>query len=580
VIDFEPIDRHFAALMQRLGADADAALAARLVSRATRLGDICLDLAAWAGTSLDGLFTPDLASWLRALKQSPVVGSAEDRTPMVLDARGRLYLRRYYDYEQRLAGAIRNLSARRQSEEWSKARRAVTMLFPVQSGVTDDQALAAVAALASGFTVITGGPGTGKTTTVAKVLALILDQDHQTRIALAAPTGKAADRLQSAVRDAAARLDVSPEIKAAMPEEAFTIHRLLGPLPDSPYFKHHARNPLPYDVVVVDEASMVDLALMAKLVDAVPQSARLVLLGDRDQLASVQAGYVLGDLCDTGVEHVYSAAFAALVRDITGCDIQGRGPAGFQDSIIELRTNYRFGADSGIGRLSRQVNAGECPLIESHDLPDLGFTPLPPAPLLKRRLKDLVIQGYAPYLTAADPAERLERLNGFRILCALKEGPFSVGALNTLAEDVLAQAGLIKPMGRQYHGRPILVTRNDSRLQLYNGDVGIILKTRDGLKAFFPGPEGGPRVFSPGRLPEHDTVYAMTVHKSQGSEFGHVLMVLPERDTPVLTRELIYTGITRARKRLDLWAAPGVLKTAVARRIKRTSGLRDALWGV
>lgn len=580
-VDFEPIDRHFAELMQRLGGDNDVTLAARLLSRATRQGDICLDLAAWAGTPPDDPLgaTPAFADWLKALRQSPVVGTATDCTPMVLDAKARLYLRRYFDYEQRLAAAIRVLSARRHSVDWPKARRTLSALFPIKAETIDYQALATIAALATGFTVITGGPGTGKTTTVAKVLALVLDQDRQARIALAAPTGKAADRLQASVREAAAGLACSDEIKAAMPAEAFTIHRLLGPLPDSPYFRHHAQNSLPYDVVVVDEASMVDLALMAKLVDAVPESARLILLGDRDQLASVQAGYVLGDLCDTGVEHVYSAAFAALVRDITGFDIQGQGPAGFQDSIIELRTNYRFGADSGIGRLSRQVNAGQCSLIESRDLPDLSITHLPPAPLLKRSLKDLIIQGYAPYLSSDNPAESLERLNAFRILCAIKDGPYGVGALNILAEDVLESSGLIKPVGVHYHGQPILITRNDSRLYLYNGDVGIILKTSDGLKAFFPGPEGGPRALSPGRLPEHVTVFAMTVHKSQGSEFGHVLMVLPERDTPVLTRELIYTGITRARTRLDLWAEPGVVKAAVARRIKRASGLRDALWG-
>jgi len=461
VIDFEPIDRHFAALMQRLGADADVALAALLVSRAARQGDICLDLAAWAGTPLpeQNCATPSLDAWRKAVQSSPVVGSDNDYTPMVLDAKSRLYLRRYYDYEQCLAAAIRNLSARRQSVDWDKARRTLSALFPTESETIDYQALAAIAALATGFTVVTGGPGTGKTTTVAKILALILDQDHQARIALAAPTGKAADRLQASVRQAAARLACGDAVKAAMPAEAFTIHRLLGPLPDSPYFRHHALNPLPYDVVVVDEASMVDLALMAKLVDAVPQGARLILLGDRDQLASVQAGYVLGDLCDTGVEHAYSAAFAALVRDVAGYDIQGGGPAGFVDSIIELRTNYRFAPDSGIGRLSRQVNTGECSMIEAHDLPDLGFTPLPAAPLLKRHLKELIIQGYAPYLTATDPAERLERLNGFRVLCALKEGPYGVGALNALAEDVLESSGLIKPMGRQYHGRPVLITQ-------------------------------------------------------------------------------------------------------------------------
>jgi len=581
VIDFEPIDRHFAALMHRLGGDGSVSLAAQLLSRATRLGDICLDLAAWAGTPLpeQNCATPALEAWRKALQSSPVVGSDNDYTPMVLDAKSRLYLRRYHAYEQRLAEAIRVLSARRHSVDWDKARRTLPALFPQNLQTVDYQALATIAALRTGFTVITGGPGTGKTTTVAKVLALILDQDQQARIALAAPTGKAADRLQAAVREAAARLTLDDGVKAAMPQEAFTIHRLLGPLPDSPYFRHHAQNPLPYDVVVVDEASMVDLALMAKLVDSVSEDARLILLGDRDQLASVQAGYVLGDLCDTGVEHAYSVAFAALVRDAAGFDIQGQGPAGFQDCIIELKTNYRFGADSGIGRLSRQVNTGQCSLIESHNLPDLSFTPLPAAPLLKRQVKDLIIQGYAPYLSSDNPAESLERLNAFQILCALKDGPYGVGALNTLAEDVLEASGLIKPVGQHYHGQPVLITRNDSRLHLYNGDVGIIFKTGDGLKAFFTGPEGVPRTFSPGRLPEHVTVYAMTVHKSQGSEFGHVLMVLPDRDTPVLTRELVYTGITRARTRLDLWAEPTVLQTAVARRIERTSGLRDALWG-
>jgi len=581
VIDFEPIDRHFAELMHRLGGDSSVSLAAQLLSRATRQGDICLDLAAWAGTPLDEPLcnTPALTAWLQALRQSPVVGAASDCTPMILDSKARLYLRRYFDYEQRLAGAIRNLSARLYNVDWARARRTLSALFPRNHQTIDYQALAALAALATGFTVITGGPGTGKTTTVAKVLALILDQDRQTKVVLAAPTGKAADRLQASVREAAERLTLDNGVKASIPEEAFTIHRLLGPLSDSPYFKHHARNKLSYDVVVVDEASMVDLALMAKLVDAVPESSRLILLGDRDQLASVQAGYVLGDLCDTGVEHGYSSVFAARVSDITGFDIQGRGPAGFQDSIIELKTNYRFGPESGIGRLSRQVNDGACGLIDSHDLPDLGFRPLPPAPLLKRQLKDLIIQGYAPYLTSTDPGKSLERLNDFRVLCALKEGPYGVNALNALAEDVLEASGLIKPVGQHYHGQPILITRNDSRLHLYNGDVGIILKTADGLSAFFPGPEGQPRIFSPARLPEHVTVFAMTVHKSQGSEFGHVLMVLPERDTPVLTRELIYTGITRARTRLDLWAEPNILQNAVARRIVRTSGLRDALWG-
>jgi len=320
---------------------------------------------------------------------------------------------------------------------------------------------------------------------------------------------------------------------------------------------------------------MIDLALMAKLAAAVPTTARLILLGDKDQLASVEAGNVLGDICDTtGPRNGSPAEPLPLGAD-----------AMLAKHIVELRTNYRFSADSGIHRLSQLVNAGDADgataLCEAGGHAEIEFAPTPAPVRLVGALGPRALEGYRAFLTAARPEEALQRLGDFRILCATRHGPFGIENVNRLLEQALAGEGLIEPVATHYHGRPVLIRTNDYQLRLFNGDVGLILRDIESggeLRAFFLDAEGRLRRVLPARLPTHETTFAMTVHKSQGSEFPRVLLILPESDMAVLTRELVYTGLTRARTKVELWANTATLRTAIGRRTIRNSGLRDALW--
>ena len=424
-----------------------------------------------------------------------------------------------------------------------------------------------------GFCVISGGPGTGKTYTLVLILALLLEleRDRKLRIAVAAPTGKGSRAHSGLNPDRQSQLGMRRDDQGPTAGAPTTIHRLLGHLPDSARFRHDTDNPLPFDVIAVDEASMVDLALMAKLFRAIPASARVILLGDKDQLASVEAGAVLGDIC---------AAAGAGSREGTG---MGRGTDGgpltpslspsdgervpvragegsardsLADCVVQLRKNYRFGEQSGIYRLSNAINEGRAEdalriLKDSgtNAAADLISTPLPRRGELKEALRARVTAGFNEFLKASDPVAALAALARFRILCALREGPFGVAGLNQVTEEILEEAGLIRPQDPWYARRPIMITRNDYNLKLFNGDIGLLLPDADSgePRAFFPGPDNTLRKFLPLRLPAHETAFAMTVHKSQGSEFERVLLILPERESPVLSRELLYTGITRAR---------------------------------
>jgi len=591
---FSRIDIHFARFVRRLspGENYNIVLAAALVSKFTREGNICLDLAAHAGKKivishqpLRELECPGLDTWMAELKACSVVGMPGDYTPMVLNSASRLYLWRYWDYEQTCAGKLLWLSREKKSFDVELFKQGLQVVFPADDddGVME-QKLSALAALKSGLCVITGGPGTGKTTLVSKILSLLLHQNSSLRVALAAPTGKAAQRVGEAVSETIQLFDLPDAIKASISGKASTIHRLLGIIPSKSRPRFNEENLLPYDVIVIDEASMVDVGLMAKLVQAIKPSARLILLGDKNQLASVQAGHVLGDICDTGAVHGYSRELAADVKEMMGCELETGTASGMQDSVIELRKTYRFSPDSGIYQLSRCVNQGDVPscmdIISSDDYRDIRVHEAAPDDQAPGDLQAIVLGAYTPYLRTTGPGESLDLFGSFRVLCALREGPFGVVRMNALIEKVLAAHGLIKPAAQYYHGRPVLITANDYTMRLFNGDVGIILFDHDDkeLRAFFPTPEGVPRKVSPMRLPQHETAFAMTVHKSQGSEFDGVLLMLPDRDVPVLTRELIYTGITRAMNNLDIWMDRDVFAAAVARRTERASGLRDLLW--
>ena len=602
------LDVHFARFMGRLAhtRDPELGLAAALASSHTRQGHICLNLAGLAGKSLleedgsDPIACPALSHWQEKLRGTIVVGNPGEFKPLILDDNSRLYLHRYWDYEKKLAHLI--LSRVREHEtnmDTACLKEGLQRLFgknstpppPGRTQAMDWQKISAFTSLVNKFSVISGGPGTGKTTTVAKILALVLEQPNakKVRIALVAPTGKAAARLQEAVVHAKEKLHCRDEIKEQIPEKASTIHRLLGTIPGSPYFRHHADNLLPVDLVVVDEASMVDLALMSKLVQALPAQARLVLLGDKDQLASVEAGAVLGDICDTGRGHTFSTPFKEYLKEVTGYDMETEkreeDRPGICDSIVQLHRSFRFGSHSGIHGVSTAVNAGDQDLavapVMTGQYEDVRWKNLPQPHVLPTAIRDAVIRGFRDYLRARDVEEIFHLFDRFRILCALRKGPYGVAALNAMAEKILKGEGLIDPAGEWYAGRPVLITRNDYHLRLFNGDVGMALPdpaANHDLRVFFPAPDGTLRKIHPIRLPEHETVYAMTVHKSQGSEFDKLLLLLPDRDAPVLTRELLYTGITRAKEAVEIWATEAVFRTAVSRRIERTSGLRDALW--
>jgi exodeoxyribonuclease V alpha subunit len=423
------------------------------------------------------------------------------------------------------------------------------------------------------------------------LLALLLEQTSgiKPRIAVVAPTGKAAARLAESIQLVKAGLRCDESIKAALPTETRTIHRLLGVREGSPYFRHDAANPLAVDVVVVDEASMVDLALMAKLFAAIPRHARVILLGDKDQLASVEAGAVLGDLCLPSQVNRFTPEFSADFTSLTGETLPSESVAlTATNAFVQLHRNYRFATGSGLRQLSEAVNAGDADgavrLLRGLTATDgVTWNESPSPARLREALRDQVLAGYRSYLEAIEPADALRQLSRFRILGAVRHGPWGVERLNRLVEEILAAEGLIvrEPNEANYRGRPVQVTRNDYDLRLFNGDVGLMLAAENdaSLRIVFPDADNTVRSLAPQRLPEHETVFAMTVHKSQGSEFERVLLVLPDAASPVVTRELLYTGLTRARAHVELWSTEATLRQAVATPVRRASGLREAVWG-
>jgi exodeoxyribonuclease V alpha subunit len=562
------------------------------------------------------------AAWssLSTLEIEPADDSGS--SPLVLSA-GLLYLRRYWRCETRLAAQIRaRVSGALDSPpaiDVSAASTLLDRLFPRADGdaAADWQKIACALALRGRLTLITGGPGTGKTYTAARLLVLLqsLQRGPQAlRVALAAPTGKAAARLRQSISQALQ--DLGEAFGPALGLDAWvdrlgparTLHALLGTQPGTRRFRHDASHPLDVDLLVVDEASMVHLEMMALLLEALPASARVVLLGDKDQLASVEAGAVLGDLCqgagEGGAVGGCNPGTAAWVERLTGQPLPpsalGAGPALAQQTVV-LRRSHRF--DGPIGQLALALNRGDAPAALALLRADADGPVAMPAARDTGAVLRLALQGragvaggYRAYL--ARLAERpddadvaafapwarvvLRSFDTFRVLCAVRDGAWGVAGLNAAIERALVDAGLISRRGEWYEGRPLMVTRNSPALGVFNGDIGIVLRT--------PGPGAALRCWfldgdalhsvSVARLADVETAFAMTVHKSQGSEFEHVVLVLPEDDAPVLTRELLYTGITRARRALTLVAPqPGLLTSAAGRRTRRISGLRQRLQG-
>ncbi len=573
-------------------------LAAALVSRDAGEGHVCLPLELLNPQEMFAGRHPELAQaiwqaagsptdWHQLLSDNPAVSDGSHATPLVLQQQ-RLYLHRMWQSEGEVVAFIHRQQQPLPVDE-AALRATLDHYFGQQP--EDWQKIAAAVALTRQVAVISGGPGTGKTTTVAKLLACLIELYPGTpRIELAAPTGKAAARLTESLGKTLQQLALDEAVLKRFPAEATTLHRLLGALPGSQRMRYHAGNPLHLDVLVVDEASMVDLPMLANLIAALPPQARVIFLGDRDQLASVEAGAVLGDICRCA-EYGYSPARAAELTRLTGCEVIGNEDAAaplVRDAICLLRKSYRFTASSGIGQLAMAVNAGDikrADAVFSGEFNDIRRCGLSSSDEYQQLLNDCAA-GYRDYLTllaqGATPAEVLLAFGRFQLLCALREGPFGVSGLNERIEATLRHSGLIRRMtaanGKWYVGRPVMIARNDRILGLFNGDIGIaMLDDERALKVFFPLPNGSIKAVQPSRLPPHDTAYAMTVHKSQGSEFEHTLMVLPNQVMPVLTRELVYTGITRAKHQLTLYADTRVFNSAVKMRTQRRSGLVERL---
>lgn len=534
---FSNLDRRFA---RHLDARAAAGTqwvghAAALASLMLRNGHPCMSLEDASLMAVEGLDRalrwPDAAAWRKDLLGSGLVTeNIEHFLPLFLDTKNRLYLHRYAEYEHHLAADVRSRIAEQR------------------------------------FSAIVGGPGTGKTYTILQTIVARLEANPSIRIVLAAPTGKAAQRMEESIRAGLTRLTVTADLAERIPRHAATLHRLLGARADSAFFRHDAEHPLVADLVIVDEASMVDLPLMAKLLAALPSNCELMLVGDPDQLASVEAGAVLADIVAAGE------------------DAPATQPTALSKSVKRLLTQHRYGPQSGIGVLCEAIRRGDAEaaltVLEDPSRPDVRLRELPAPAALAGRLRDTpLIAALQAALKLQDAGEILQALAGFRILCPTRRGPCGMESLNTVIENILHEDGVIDRDDEFYAGRTVLVTRNDYGLQLFNGDSAVIVhdpKTRE-VEAAFIGEHGQLRLLPVARLPAHQTNFAMTVHRSQGSEFDRVLIVLPPGQSPLLTRELLYTAVSRAKQDVEIWADPQTVRIACARRVRRTSGLRDRL---
>lgn len=569
---------------------------AYLLSKKLSEGHICLHLdqlpAAIEELPQQYYITPGS----RHLENIPLVGkNGDDKYPFVL-YQNRLYLQRYFRYETSFLRRISEFLATEKEELPRRLQllqehrtfiidlfaRAASLTANEQEDLADWPLAAAITGLLHNFTIITGGPGTGKTTTVAKILAILYATNPALKVALAAPTGKAAARMAESLRQTTLPLeaDILEKFQTLHPS---TIHRLLKPLPDTPYFRHNKENTLNYDVVIVDECSMIDVALFAKLLDAIAHGTRLIMLGDKDQLASVEAGSLFGDLClaqgalnqfdPDRLELINAFVEDPLARLPKSQLSNDRSHPLFQH-LIELRRSHRFNGFSGIGSFSKAVIRNDIDTITKFLAPgaddqvniDQEYS---------TELFEKFVAGYAAFIAEKDIRTALKKMNTLRVLCAIREGEQGLYALNNRIEKYLDLKKLIHHTVPFYENRPIILTRNYYEHGLFNGDTGIIRANEEGvLMAWFEDSSGTLKSIMPGYLSEAETVFAMTIHKSQGSEFDEVLVVLPAlADTPLLTRELLYTAVTRAKRKVYIQGSAETITKATERIVERASGI-------
>jgi exodeoxyribonuclease V alpha subunit len=597
---FNDIDRHLSEYLSEKGGSDKPLFTAIVMLLSNRIfkGDVCLYPERIAGMSLADFFDesdpdydkcaeikfPDLSVIEKIFNEHPACGTG---MPLVYDE-GKLYFSRFLDYEISLARELKSRCATiADRSELEIIRDIFFSFFPPVPGEIDMQGLAAYLSLRKGLTVISGGPGTGKTSVVVKIIQILIEmslqKDEEISIALAAPTGKAAARLKESINISLTANPPSESVLRYIPEKAVTIHRLLG-YRSYGGFKHNEENPLEYDLVVVDECSMVDLPLMCRLVKGLKPDCRLILLGDRDQLASVEGGAVFGDICDRGNEHGYSAAAASEIESFMNINadlpLEQEG-ADMRDSLAVFKKSFRFRAESGIGILADMIKRGDSKgvvsAIKGNNLQNVFFS----EPGRDGFPEQVIEEEWNNYYSACERSDNIEELirgfiGSFSILTAVRDGDRGMRKMNSLAEDVLFKKGIIDKRSSYYSGQPLMITRNSYSLNIFNGDIGIVAEECRGVS--FPGEEGEFREIPLVRIPEHETAFSMTVHKSQGSEFDNVFVVLPFKWNRVMTRELLYTAVTRARKKVIISAGEEIIGRMIENPVNRSTGLRDRLW--
>lgn len=559
-----------------------------LLSKRFSEGHICLDLADINSEEIKEGGFKNLDS--STLTNVELVGTENDYQPFIL-WKNKLYMQRYFYYEttvyQRILELIQNEKNTQETVEnqLQSLKSEIATLFPPDNlGKPDWQMIAALSAVFNQFNIITGGPGTGKTTTVAKILSLLLHIYPNIKVALAAPTGKAAARMAESLKETAQKStmnfdEATKEVFRNL--EPSTLHRLLGARPNQIYFKHNRGNPIPHDLIIVDESSMIDVALFSKLMDAIKPTAKVIFLGDKDQLASVEAGSLFGDLCTAqGKLNLFNPQRAQFIdtlmpdgkTTLSEENIQENNHPLFQH-IIELQHSYRFAAGGNIGVFSRAIIENDVSTIESFfDNHALDIT-------LDFDYDDKILtkfaKGYRDYIQESDIKLALQKLNHLRVLCATREGEQGVYKTNQHIERYLQSQNLISITGTFYEHRPVMVTGNNYELGLFNGDIGIVRKDEFGkLRVYFEDADGNLRGIQPAFVTASETVFAMTIHKSQGSEFDDVLVRLPAYgENSILTRELLYTAVTRAKKNVIVQGSKEIILETCERRVKRGSGI-------
>ena len=570
---------------------------AYLVSKKLSEGHICLDL-----TDLEQEIKNLPLSYKfnnldqSTLKNERLVALAQDEKQPFIYHNDRLYLQRYFNYEtiilKKVFDLVKNGSVltKKRTDEVLQQRGYIQKLFEVKNAgtQTDWQLVATISGVLNNFTIITGGPGTGKTTTVAKLLAILFAINPDLKVALAAPTGKAAARMAESLK-ASARTESSPIGDAIASKfqslEPSTLHRLLINIKDTPYFKHNNQNPLNVDVLIVDESSMIDVALFAKLLDAVGSSTRVILLGDKNQLASVEAGSLFGDLCDAQKElNCFTEERSTLINSFIDNPTHKISSLNYRNSsthplfqhVIELQFSHRFKSDEGIGKFSKAIILNQQSLIKEFLSPKADAQVIIDTQYAKSVFEEF-IKGYEAYIHESDIKKALKSFNELRILCAIRESENGLYAINRRVEKYLSDKNLIDTRTEFYNNRPIMVTRNNYALDLLNGEVGIIRPDKNGtLKAWFEDKDGEIKSVSPGLISKVETVFVMTIHKSQGSEFNNVLVILPQQeDIAIITRELLYTAVTRAKKQVIVQSSETVLLKSAEAQVKRASGIAD-----